>query len=222
MNKIKRLLPAFLLVATVVLLAGTTAHSQARSWWTNVVAGIKSGGDPAPIPLASDGLSVPISGSITATVNTASLATAAKQDTGNTSLGTIATNTTGVATSAKQDTGNTSLGTVATQTTTTATNTGTIATNTGATTTALTLLKQPTQTAAVTISDSTDLTATCTKGLWVGVGGNVAIKGAGDSSAVTIKNVPSGMYLAGALSRVMSTNTTACTSAGDCVCFYGP
>lgn len=36
-------------------------------------------------------------------------ATAAKQDTGNTSLATIATNTTDVATSAKQDTGNTQL-----------------------------------------------------------------------------------------------------------------
>jgi len=42
-------------------------------------------------------------------------ATAAKQDTGNTSLGTIATNTTGVATSAKQDTGNTSLGSIDTK-----------------------------------------------------------------------------------------------------------
>ena len=44
-------------------------------------------------------------------------ATAAKQDTGNTSLATIATNTTGVATGAKQDTGNTALAAIQTNTT---------------------------------------------------------------------------------------------------------
>ena len=118
------------------------------------------------VAIASD-QTVPVSGTITATVDTSTLATAAKQDTTNT---------------------------------------------------ALDLLKQPTRTAAVTKSDSTDVTSTCTKGLWVGTGGDVAIKGAGDSSAVTLSNVPSGMFVAGALSRVMSTNTTA----SNIVCFYGP
>lgn len=87
-----------------------------------------------------------------------------------------------------------------------------------ATNASLELLKQPTRTAAVTISDSTDVTSTCTKGVWVGTGGNLAVKGAGDSAAVTHKNVPSGTYVPGALSRVMSTNTTA----ADINCLYGP
>lgn len=87
-----------------------------------------------------------------------------------------------------------------------------------ATNASLELLKQPTRTAAVTISDATDVTSTCTKGVWVGTGGNLAVKGAGDSSAVTHKNVPSGTYIPGALSRVMSTNTTA----ADINCLYGP
>lgn len=51
---------------------------------------------------------------VQASIDTTGLSTSAKQDTGNTSLGTIVTNTTGAATSAKQDTGNTSLGSIKT------------------------------------------------------------------------------------------------------------
>jgi hypothetical protein len=130
-------------------------------------------------------------------ISTSGLATSAKQDTAQTSLSSLVTNTTSIATAARQDTGNTALSTIDAD---------------------LVLLKQPTKTAAVTISDSTDLTATCTKGIWVGTGGDVAVKGSGDSSANTLKNVPSGTYVPGALSRVMSTNTTA----SNIVCYSGP
>ncbi len=60
-------------------------------------------------------------GTGTVEIDTTGLATSAKQDTGNTSLASIATNTTGAATSAKQDTGNTSLATIATNSGTAAT-----------------------------------------------------------------------------------------------------
>lgn len=151
------------------------------------------------VAFASDQAALPISGTVS--VDTSALATGAKQDTGNTSVASIDTKTPAKGTAIM--TGSTPV---------------TIATDD----TAINLLKQPTRTAAVTISDSTDLTSTCTKGLFVGVGGNIAIKASADSSAVTLKNVPSGVYLPGALARVMSTNTTGCTSAGDCVCYYGP
>lgn len=104
-------------------------------------------------------------------------------------------------------------GTVTVDTSALATSANQVLTNT-----ALDLLKQPTRTAAVTISDSTDVTATCTKGVWVGTAGDLAVKGSGDSSANTLKNVPSGTFVPGALARVMSTNTTA----SNIVCFYGP
>jgi len=79
------------------------------------------------------------------------------------------------------------------------------------------LLKQPTRSVAVTKSDATDLTATCTKGLWVGTTGDLSVKLAGDSTATTWKNVPNGTYIPGAYSRVM-----AATAAADIVCLYGP
>jgi hypothetical protein len=103
----------------------------------------------------------------------------------------------GLATSAKQDTGNTSLATVAT-------NTGTTATST----------TDPTTSVAITKSDSTDLSATVTKGIWVGTGGDVAIKLTGDSAPVTLSNVPSGTFIPGKFARVMSTNTTASNIIG--------
>ena len=78
-------------------------------------------------------------------------------------------------------------------------------------------MKQPTLSAAVTKSDSTDLAATCTKGVWVGTGGDLSVKLAGDSTATTWKNVPSGTYVPGAYSRVM-----AATTAADVVCLSGP
>lgn len=74
------------------------------------------------------------SASITAenlTLDTTGLATDTKQDTGNTSLGSIDTKLSSQATAAKQDTGNTSLGTISTNSGTIATNSGTIATNSG-------------------------------------------------------------------------------------------
>lgn len=64
------------------------------------------------------------------------------------------------------------------------------------------------ETAAVTPSDSTDLSV-IPRGLWIGVGGDVNLTGMGDSSAVVIKNVPTGSYLPIRAKRVYSTNTTA-------------
>lgn len=87
-----------------------------------------------PIDFTASGSSSGGGGAITGNVgvlNTSAAqidpATSQRQDTGNTSLGTIATNTAGVATAANQTTGNTSAATTATNTGTTATNTGTIA-----------------------------------------------------------------------------------------------
>ncbi len=67
----------------------------------------------------------------------------------------------------------------------------------------------PTKTVAITKSDSTNLTGTVTKGIFVGTGGDVAIKLIGDSAAVTLVNVPDGTFIPGSFARVMSTNTTA-------------
>lgn len=73
----------------------------------------------------------------------------------------------------------------------------------------LAALQQPTKVTAVTKHDDTDITATASKGLWVGTGGDLAVKGVGDSSATTLLAVPSGTYIPGAYQRVMATNTTA-------------
>lgn len=73
----------------------------------------------------------------------------------------------------------------------------------------LAALQQPTKVTAVTKHDDTDITATASKGLWIGSGGDVAVKGVGDSSATTLVAVPSGTYIPGAYQRVMATNTTA-------------
>ncbi len=67
----------------------------------------------------------------------------------------------------------------------------------------------PTKFAAVTKSDSTDLTTIATKGLYVGTTGDVAVMGVGDAAAVTFKNVPAGSFIPGSFSRVMSTGTGA-------------
>ncbi len=125
---------------------------------------------------------------ITATVSLDGGATAALQTTGNTSLSTIATNTTSIATAAAQ----------ATQLT------------------ALNLLTMPKSTTAVTTSDSTDTTAYCGKGIWVGVGGDVAVKMLSDSSATTLKNIPSGSFVPGQFLRIM-----AATTATNIICFGG-
>lgn len=72
----------------------------------------------------------------------------------------------------------------------------------------------PTKSVAITKSDSTDLSATVTKGIWVGGGGDVAIKLVGDTAAVTLVAVPSGTFIPGRFARVMSTNTTATSIVG--------
>lgn len=142
------------------------------------------GSGMAPIPVSSDGQTIPVSGTLTATVDESTLATSAKQDTGNTTLAEIATDTDNLA-SILAD---------------------------------LVLLLQPTKLTAVTKSDSTDTTATATKGIWVGGAGDLAVKGAGDSVAVTLVAVPAGTYIPGAYQRIMATNTTAT----NIVSFAGP
>ena len=46
-------------------------------------------------------------------------------------------------------------------------------------------------------------------GLYVGVGGDVAIKGADGGAAITFKNVPTGALLPIVCTRINSTSTTA-------------
>lgn len=60
---------------------------------------------------------------------------------------------------------------------------------------------------AITPSDSDVLTFT--RGLWIGTGGDLAVVMSQDEDAVTFANVPSGVMLPFAVSKVMSTNTTA-------------
>lgn len=62
--------------------------------------------------------------------------------------------------------------------------------------------------AAVVASDTTILSPTA-RGLWVGTGGDIAIRCPGSSSAVTIKNVPDGTLLPIKTARVYATGTTA-------------
>jgi len=58
---------------------------------------------------------------------------------------------------------------------------------------------------AVTPSDSTVISC---RALWVGTTGNLAVLGVGDTVAVTIMNVPVGLFPF-AVQKVMNTNTTA-------------
>lgn len=60
---------------------------------------------------------------------------------------------------------------------------------------------------AVTASDATILETT--RGLWVGSVGDVAVKFAGSTTAVTLVAVPAGTLLPVQVVQVMSTNTTA-------------
>ena len=59
-----------------------------------------------------------------------------------------------------------------------------------------------------------DTTAIHFEGVWVGVGGDVAVKFKDDSAAVTLKNVASGEMIIGCIKAVMSTNTTATNIIG--------
>lgn len=67
----------------------------------------------------------------------------------------------------------------------------------------------PNKVTEVTKSDSTDLAGLANKGLFVGTGGNLAVRMKGQVAAVTIPNVQDGSFIEGDFDRVMSTNTTA-------------
>ncbi len=62
--------------------------------------------------------------------------------------------------------------------------------------------------AAVAPNDGSDLSIV-TRGLYVGVSGNVSVLMAGDGGAVTFTAVPAGAVLPIAVSRVKATGTTA-------------
>lgn len=61
---------------------------------------------------------------------------------------------------------------------------------------------------AVTPNDSTDL-ATIPKGIWVGTGGDVRLRGVNSVADVTFKAVPSGFIIPVRASRILATGTTA-------------
>jgi hypothetical protein len=63
---------------------------------------------------------------------------------------------------------------------------------------------------AVTPSDTAENNC---HGLYIGVGGDVAVKGVG-GTAVTFKNVPAGTILPILVTKVMATNTTATNILG--------
>lgn len=71
------------------------------------------------------------------------------------------------------------------------------------------------ETAAVTPNNTNDLPVTC-RALWVGTGGDVALMAAGDTVAVTLKNVANGTLLPIKTKRVLVTGTTA----ADIVALY--
>ena len=62
--------------------------------------------------------------------------------------------------------------------------------------------------AAVTPSDSADMTYV-SRGIYVGVTGDVAVNMAGSGAGVTFKAVPAGTLLPIAVARVLATGTTA-------------
>ena len=71
------------------------------------------------------------------------------------------------------------------------------------------------ETATVTPHNTNDLAVTC-RALWIGTGGDVALMAAGDTIAVTLKNVANGTLLPVKTKRVLVTGTTA----GDIVALY--
>lgn len=71
------------------------------------------------------------------------------------------------------------------------------------------------ETAVVTPHNTNDLPVTC-RALWVGTAGDVALMAAGDTVAVTIKNVANGTLLPVKTKRVLVTGTTA----SDIVALY--
>lgn len=142
---------------------------------------------------------------VTLDVDTTGLATSAKQDTAQTALDAIKTDVDKIPSKGTAAMAGATPVTLATNDTQMAALIAAIAALTLAT-------SDPTKILAITKSDATDLQASTppvTKGIWVGVGGDVAVKYKNDSAATTIANVPSGTFIAGNFSRVMSTNTTA-------------
>lgn len=67
---------------------------------------------------------------------------------------------------------------------------------------------------SVTKGDATDITNVANKGLYVGTGGDLVVRAAGDTVAVTLRNVQDGSYIKGSFARVMTA-----TTASDIVAF---
>ena len=67
---------------------------------------------------------------------------------------------------------------------------------------------------AITKSDSTDLTASLIRALWVGGAGDVAVLALNDTAAVLISGVPAGTVLPVCPIKVMSSGTTATLIVG--------
>lgn len=61
---------------------------------------------------------------------------------------------------------------------------------------------------AITPNDSADL-AKIPKALWVGTGGDVAVRGVNNASPVVFRNVPNGFIIPVRVVRVLATGTTA-------------
>jgi hypothetical protein len=78
------------------------------------------------------------------------------------------------------------------------------------------LLTQPTNFAAVSPSDTTDLTAIANLGVLIGGAGLLVVKGVYDTVAVTIA-VTAGQYVPGRFSRIMA----ATTATGIVACAGG-
>ncbi len=81
------------------------------------VAIVASSPSPSGSNTFTGDITIPGDITVTSSALPTGASTSAKQDTGNSSLSTIATNTTGASTASKQDTGNASLATIATNTT---------------------------------------------------------------------------------------------------------
>lgn len=62
---------------------------------------------------------------------------------------------------------------------------------------------------AIVPNDTTDLLPLAIRVIYVGVGGNVAVQAADDSSPLTYQNVPSGVILPVSPAKVFSAGTTA-------------
>lgn len=73
--------------------------------------------------------------------------------------------------------------------------------------------------AAVTVSDSTDLTLAPCRALWIGAAGNVSVVMA-DDTTITFTGVNAGTLLPISVKRVRSTGTTVSTPNTNIVALY--